>query len=542
MTAQELAATAWVIPAEGRTTDPVRLNSTLGNDYNTFDPIRTLSTNGARPGDQTGLLFTPNLLPGDACIDESSPYVPENVTRVDDLPPNLRVLGLAPWTSSDCALKYMEAARTGATHALLFFIPGIVGPPPEANDPRWTISSSRSWKGDNGFPTYALSSADGARLMEQSADYSGNLTSAPNGNVLADMYPTDDYVRLYASVNTGSGNTLPSLWVFLLVVLGILLVIIGLTSLSMHLIQRRRRNSLRRRVANGEVDLEALGIKRLTVPQEVLEKMPLYVYGTMGRTAGSDADSLAKEEPVVVENTSRKSRKSRSPPKAVETTGYHPTALSQPTCPICLEDFEVASAESEGTTVRELPCHHIFHPECVDVFLRDNSSLCPMCKETALPKGYCPSLITNAMVRRERMVRTMQRRAAQDPESMEMPNLDGHTSAPSALARVRMRTRGIMRGVNRDSAAVPVTSSPQTNAAAPVIPTSQTTPVASAPASTPSGIPPAAARSTTSRQEWARQRALSMVGRDQAPIDPDAEEAQRTPGWKRAFRTVFGGR
>jgi hypothetical protein len=33
-----------------------------------------------------------------------------------------------------------------------------------------------------------------------------------------------------------------------------------------------------------------------------------------------------------------------------------------------------------------------------------------------------------------------------------------------------------------------------------------------------------------------------MVGRDNAPVDPDAEEARRTPKWKKALRTVFGGR
>ena len=43
-------------------------------------------------------------------------------------------------------------------------------------------------------------------------------------------------------------------------------------------------------------------------------------------------------------------------------------------CPVCIEDF---SAKSK---VRELPCQHIFHPECIDAWLVNRASSCPMCK------------------------------------------------------------------------------------------------------------------------------------------------------------------
>eukprot|EP01062_Namystynia_karyoxenos_P069467 TRINITY_DN6495_c0_g1_i3.p1 TRINITY_DN6495_c0_g1~~TRINITY_DN6495_c0_g1_i3.p1 ORF type:complete len:292 (+),score=67.24 TRINITY_DN6495_c0_g1_i3:72-947(+) len=43
-------------------------------------------------------------------------------------------------------------------------------------------------------------------------------------------------------------------------------------------------------------------------------------------------------------------------------------------CPICLCDFE------EGEEVRALPCLHVFHPECVDRWLKDNR-VCPTCKK-----------------------------------------------------------------------------------------------------------------------------------------------------------------
>jgi len=43
-------------------------------------------------------------------------------------------------------------------------------------------------------------------------------------------------------------------------------------------------------------------------------------------------------------------------------------------CPVCLEDFE------EGQEVRVLPCHHNFHPDCIDPWLLNVSGSCPMCR------------------------------------------------------------------------------------------------------------------------------------------------------------------
>lgn len=309
-------------------------------------------------------------------------------------------------------------------------------------------------------------------------------------------------------------TSLPSLWVFLLIVLAVLLAVIAATSLAMHLIQRRRRRSLRRRIANGEVDLEALGIKRLTIPQPLLDKMPKYIYGTGAGERTLEEEKLAGDMPAF--------------------HNFNTSPLSQPTCPICLEDFELASADNEGSTVRELPCHHIFHPECVDSFLRLNSSLCPMCKKSALPLGYCPQAVTSAMVRRERNVRRL--RASADPSSSEMRG--GHTRNSSMNFSQRIRNLPGFGG--RSSHTQPITESQRMEeldmrAAAPV-----TAPSPSLDVNNPPPGPPAEARSALGQREWARQRALAMIGRNQ-PIDPDVEESQRTPAWRKAARRVFPG-
>jgi hypothetical protein len=356
------------------------------------------------------------------------------------------------------------------------------------------------------------------------------------------------------------GTNLPSLWVFLLIVLGILIFIIGSTSFTMHWIQRRRRDRLRRRVANGEVDLEALGIKRLTVPQEVLDKMPLYTY--TGPTVSKELEvppltrlGMAETRHKVTMERSLSSPVIKSNPQSPTNTSTNPlhharsVQFSQPTCAICLDDFI-----SSDTIVRELPCRHIFHPECIDSFLRQNSSLCPMCKKTVLPKGYCPAAITNAMVRRERMVRRLRERVPASEDGSQHPFY--------SIPRMRYAARSAMTGGRRIFSA-PVRSHPTFSSVemgsatniTPVVPASPQPsnnpeqPLSSSnaetnrfPASPESPPPPDASAEAQPRREWARNRALAMLGPRPAVIGDDVEaEAARRPGWRKAIGRVWPG-
>jgi len=45
-------------------------------------------------------------------------------------------------------------------------------------------------------------------------------------------------------------------------------------------------------------------------------------------------------------------------------------------CAVCLDDF------APGVPVKVLPCHHGFHPSCIDPWLVTSSELCPMCKQS----------------------------------------------------------------------------------------------------------------------------------------------------------------
>uniref|UniRef100_A0A2N9IHX4 RING-type domain-containing protein n=1 Tax=Fagus sylvatica TaxID=28930 RepID=A0A2N9IHX4_FAGSY len=61
-------------------------------------------------------------------------------------------------------------------------------------------------------------------------------------------------------------------------------------------------------------------------------------------------------------------------------TDYHAAGdiFGIPSCPICLEDFV------EGESVVELPCHHAYHPACIDSWVTQNP-VCPVCMAQVPP-------------------------------------------------------------------------------------------------------------------------------------------------------------
>lgn len=415
--------------------------------------------------------------------------------------------------------------------------------------------------------------------MHHLGKYSGNMTDVENGHLLTEMYDSRDYVRLYTVITTGSPASLPSLWVFLLIILGILLLIIWVTSSLMHYIQRRHRQALRRRVANGEVDLEALGIKRLTVPQEVVDRMPLFVYvasdnelldhpkppsptpsysaphysvtllsaplptfPTVTSSAATDsaAYSISAHQSQPTETSLAATTAARQ-----SKSFNHQLPFSQPSCPICLEDFT-----SHSTTVRELPCAHIFHPDCVDAFLRNSSSLCPMCKKSVLPKGYYPTGVTNAMVRRERLLRRMRERVT--VEVIDTGTAIATPAPPSVaqqqrpvVTRSRMpsfhrqfgraaRTRARARANAHAHANANANANPRRISSIPPPPATTTVEMVQANTGTPTPTPPHPA----SRTERARHRTDATLNTQPTTVgDEDRERQARAP--KCMFSRLF---
>ncbi|KAF2638442.1 hypothetical protein P280DRAFT_471531 [Massarina eburnea CBS 473.64] len=503
--------------------------------------IQTLTSKKVERGnDPYGLLFVPDLS-SDACREEESAHISSNVTRLVDLPSaatEYALIAFAPWFNASCMTQYFEAARRSHLKAFVVYQPGDSNDmPPVMNDASWLLNDGGSWMTANQFPTYALSSSAGSVVAQQLSVYSGNITSLQGGDSILRSDPSfraTDYVRLWATVNTDPGSQLPSLWIFLLIVLALLILAFSTTSVAMHLVQRRRRNALRQRVVNGEVDLEALGVSRLSVPRDFLEKLPLYTYPAAPATV---AEGQNLPSPTV-ENGPQLTRTNSAP--TVVPVPHSSGTFSQTTCSICLDDFEPNVSQ-----VRELPCQHIYHADCIDTFLISNSSLCPLCKKSVLPIGYCPKTITNIMVRRERLIR---RTRGREQATHTVTEQEAPTRPPGAFGSLGSRVRGagaagrrIFSAPERSQSRAPdiemnagVSPNPRPPIATPQHPpTSEITP---APEQSAENCQPP---SNPNRREWARQRAMTLVGNRNVPNASEEEHAG--PRWKRGLRKVFPG-
>lgn len=50
------------------------------------------------------------------------------------------------------------------------------------------------------------------------------------------------------------------------------------------------------------------------------------------------------------------------------------TSTNPNCCPICLDTYSV------GEKVRQLPCAHMFHASCIDIWFLNSAASCPLCK------------------------------------------------------------------------------------------------------------------------------------------------------------------
>ena len=278
-----------------------------------------------------------------------------------------------------------------------------------------------------------------------------------------------------------------------------------MTSLSMHYYQRRNRRALERRIRSGEVDLESLGIKRLRVPQEAVNDLPTFIY------VPKESNPLDTNEP------GKPSSQAPSEPAVPTSSTPDYTHWAQPTCPICLDDFI-----PHESTVRSLPCHHIYHPACIDPFLLDNSSVCPVCKAKVVPQeqnAYTYQPVTNAMVRYERRARRLRlAREMRDTQARRAGTQGGENSwrFPN-LRRVCVRDRRIFSAPSP----APTSQIEMAEVADRAVSSPITAP--NPEASVTQTILPA--DSSTMRREWMSTRVGASI--DRQPTIEEAEEERR---------------
>jgi hypothetical protein len=392
-----------------------------------------------------GLLYVPDLADDDPCVEDLAPYLPSYVVRQENLPPtNYNLIAFAPWVNVECTRTLLASARADPLRAFIFYeVSNSSTKPAPSNSPIWNLNDGGRWKSETHFPVFAVSGLYGQELMEQLGLYSGNLSEVPYGLNISSVYNADpdDYVRLWTQIIVSEESSLPGIWVYVLIVLGVLLAVILATSLLMHFLQSRRRASLRQRVRQGQINLEGMGIKRLTVPAAEIEKFPLFTYNYEPEPESVPTSPTSPRRARTRTSLGRSdSTATPASPLPISEKGLHsPFASStiatgfQPTCTICLVAFQ-----NRATIIRELPCGHIFHPVCIDEFLTECSSLCPLCKACMLPRGYCPR-ITNSMVRRERAIRRLRDRVEVEEDVATEPQKGRMHSWGSNLRKIMLK-------------------------------------------------------------------------------------------------------
>lgn len=210
-----------------------------------------------------------------------------------------------------------------------------------------------------------------------------------------------------------AAHSTPSLWSFILAILGVIFIIGIVLVIWFRWLNARRRTALQQRINNGELDVENLALNQMKSPRAVVEALPLYAYPGASEADLSNQEQcnatetkpedeghsstpedhehdqatpkptpsvteIQKPEPAVIkpgtDGQSSPSLQSSQSPRPDSTIRHNQTC-----CAICLDDYVVGTS-----MVRELPCGHIFHSGCIEVFLIEQSSLCPLCKRSVL--------------------------------------------------------------------------------------------------------------------------------------------------------------
>ncbi|KAJ5503534.1 hypothetical protein N7463_006408 [Penicillium fimorum] len=386
--------------------------------------VQTISSNSIpEDGLVSGLLFVPSLDPHDPCYDITASSVPPNVTRYEDVSDfGYSLVGLAPWVTAECSLSFLSAAQKVGTHAMVFFQPSDneTSLPPDSDNSRWAINDGDKWRMDNNYPVYAIPGPAGISLINDLSWYSAETPEKEN--LMEDFMIQTKTGRLFARIETGEETTpATSVWGFVLAIAGTVLILSILLIIVYRLVLRKRRAQLQRRVNAGQIDIEALALNQMMAPQEVVNKMPLYTYleivppteAALPQNTSSanliqpDTGEKTNSPLLNEDNHAQDNAGIQKPEAAMIKPGHDDSPRSkyrlsytQTTCAICLDDFVAGSS-----TVRELPCGHIFDSACIDPFLTQNCCLCPLCKKTVLPAGSYYISVTNEMVEQEYLSR-----------------------------------------------------------------------------------------------------------------------------------------
>jgi len=110
--------------------------------------------------------------------------------------------------------------------------------------------------------------------------------------------------------------------------------------------------------------------------QQVLRRLPRNTEGDVSATNHGENIVAPPDGERVIGSPGDSSQ----PGPSVDVLARIPAAIGRETCPICIVDFE------QGDELRVLPCDgaHRFHQTCVDPWLLELSTACPICRHDFL--------------------------------------------------------------------------------------------------------------------------------------------------------------
>ncbi|KAG8932495.1 hypothetical protein FRC02_001018 [Tulasnella sp. 418] len=100
-------------------------------------------------------------------------------------------------------------------------------------------------------------------------------------------------------------------------------------------------------------------------------------YSGQQSPSNQDSDNRRHTSPTAATAFATSSRTAGNTTDQQDVDEISPQTIGRETCPICILDFE------EGDDLRVLPCEgkHTFHRDCVDPWLLELSSSCPLCRK-----------------------------------------------------------------------------------------------------------------------------------------------------------------
>ncbi|KAI9225837.1 MAG: hypothetical protein DHS80DRAFT_33322 [Piptocephalis tieghemiana] len=328
----------------------------------------------------TGCEGEPLLTWGGNASDPSTSTGPPDFA--DRNPSGLPIIAFVHLTLGDhAASSPWICSSTDAIHRVSG-IPGVSGIITYPSDPTYVLDEDSVHAlelppDQVHIPVYAMDSTIGMNLLGDIRTANNTTTTDVHGNTYA------EYVRV--SMFPPSKSQL-SLWEYALIIVAVFLVFIFFIVVFAHYILSRRRRAMNQSMPESSpqtprtmegVMTPALpfgpgttlwmsqsipGYNRYRLPlldKPTLESYPLQVY------TSEEAEEV--EQAIVPQFGAPIPDKEKSP-------GEEHARYIMQTCSVCLDDFLV------GDELRLLPCGHRFHSMCIDPWLLNKSSCCPLCK------------------------------------------------------------------------------------------------------------------------------------------------------------------